>query len=72
MRNTIRSLSATVCLIVCVSAAAAESFPARAVTIVFPFPPGGAAAIIPEIVTKNVEASIGQRIGITASRTEGR
>src|SRR5919108_2142530 len=66
MLNNVRAISflAACLLAAAVAPATAQSYPTRAITVVVPFPAGGASDVVARIVTDHMSRTLGQQMVI--------
>ena len=62
MRTPLRSILAVALLLVAAHAAHAQTYPSRTITIVVPFPPGGAQDIAARLVAAKMAGELGQSV----------
>ena len=60
--GTLRRLCAGIALAACAAAATAQGYPAKAVHIVVPYPPGGAVDTVGRLLAAKLEAALGQPV----------
>jgi tripartite-type tricarboxylate transporter receptor subunit TctC len=60
MRPDIRAFSIAIALVGSIVPARAQDYPSRSITVIVPFPPGGASDVVARIVTNQMSRTLGQ------------
>ena len=60
MRPGIRAFSIAIALVGSIVPARAQDYPSRSITVIVPFPPGGASDVVARIVTNQMSRTLGQ------------
>src|SRR4051812_33142603 len=64
MRSAVAAVFGLGLVVACGTAAHAQSYPSRAVTVIVPFPAGGPSDVVARIVTEHMGRTLGQTLVI--------